>query len=248
MNKRKHFLKLVEVGNVGVLACSFGTLAQHLCGFVATHSSTPLTAEFLVLVGEVSLGSADKGSQFPLVLALHVLQCNDSSGLLVHDRAKTGFALYDDVGHAHLAAEGGEEDDELDWVNVVCDDDEGGFLCFDECDAVVQAVFDEEGFLGVLGLSFLLLSSGFRNSLKTRLLLLLSLRTVLVQKLEQLRGSVLVEGMRELGNGGRYFETLTQDDFLTLEADVFRPFYETGQVGFGTNILADTEVFRLGFE
>ena len=58
--------------------------------------------------------------------------------------------MHDDVGNAHLAAQGGEEDDELDGVDVVCDDDERGFLCFDEGNDVVEAVFDEEGLLGVL--------------------------------------------------------------------------------------------------
>jgi len=46
-----------------------------------------------------------------------------------------------------------------------------------------------------LSLSVLLLSSNFSNGLETGLLLLLSLRPILVQKLEQLRGSILVKGV-----------------------------------------------------
>ena len=57
------------------------------------------------------------------------------------------FTLHDDVGNAHLAAQGWEEDDELDGVDVVRDDNKRGFLSFDEGD---EAVLDEEGFLGVL--------------------------------------------------------------------------------------------------
>src|SRR5882762_82767 len=89
-----------------------------------------------------------------------------------------------------------------------------------------------------LSLGLLLLSCGFRNSLKTSLLLLLCLRAVLVQKLEQLGSSVLVQCVRELSDGGGNFETLAQDDFLTLKADIFRPFDETSQVTFGPHILA----------
>ena len=59
------------------------------------------------------------------------------------------FTLHDDVGDAHLAAQSGEEDNELDGVDVVRDDDKCGFLSFDEGDDVVEAVLDEEGFLGV---------------------------------------------------------------------------------------------------
>ena len=69
----------------------------------------------------------------------------------MHNSSETSFTLHDDVGAAHLAAQGGEEDDELDSrVDVVRDDDEGGFLGFDEGDDVVEAVFDKEGFFGVL--------------------------------------------------------------------------------------------------
>ena len=68
----------------------------------------------------------------------------------MHDGSETSFTLHDDVGNAHLAAQSGEEDDELDGVDVVRDDDEGGFLGFDEGDDVVEAVLDEGGFLGVL--------------------------------------------------------------------------------------------------
>ena len=77
----------------------------------------------------------------------------------MHNSSKTSLTLHDDVGNPHLAAQGGEEDDELDGVHVVRDDDEGGFLGLDEGDDVVEAVFDEEGFLGVLFISMSELSS-----------------------------------------------------------------------------------------
>ena len=44
--------------------------------------------------------------------------------------------------------------------------------------------------------------------------------------------------MRELGDGGWYLETLVQNDLLPLEADVFGPFDETGEVSFGSDALA----------
>ena len=68
----------------------------------------------------------------------------------MYNSSEASFTLHNDVGNDHLAAQGGEEDDELDGVNVVRDDDEGGFLGFNEGDDVVEAVFDKEGFLGVL--------------------------------------------------------------------------------------------------
>jgi hypothetical protein len=65
----------------------------------------------------------------------------------VDDRAETGLALDNYIRDAHLAAEGGEEDDELDRFNIVSDDDEGSLLCLDEGNSVVETVLDEEGLL-----------------------------------------------------------------------------------------------------
>ena len=62
----------------------------------------------------------------------------------MHDSFETSFTLHDDVRDAHLAAPGREEDDDLDGVDVVHDDDECGFLSFDEGDDVVEAIFDGE--------------------------------------------------------------------------------------------------------
>ena len=59
----------------------------------------------------------------------------------MHDGSEATLTVHDDVEGACLVAQGGEEDDELDGVNVVRDD-EGGFRGFDEGDDVVEAVFD----------------------------------------------------------------------------------------------------------
>ena len=99
---------------------------------------------------QVGLGGADEGGELALVLAVDVLEGHNGGGLLVDDRTETGLALDDDVWVTHLAAEGGEEDDELDGVDIVGDDDERCLLGLDEGDAVVQAVLDEVGLLGAL--------------------------------------------------------------------------------------------------
>ena len=63
------------------------------------------------------------------------------------------------------------------------------------------------------------------------MLLLLCLRTVLVEELEELGRGVLVKSVRELSNGGGDLETLVKDDLLTLETDILRPFDEASQIG-----------------
>jgi len=44
----------------------------------------------------------------------------------------------------------GEEDNELDGIDVMRDEDKCGFLGFDEGDDVIEVIFDKEGFLEVL--------------------------------------------------------------------------------------------------
>lgn len=99
---------------------------------------------------QVCLGSADEGSQLALVLRLDLLEGKDGGRLLVDDCAETGLALNNNVGDTHLAAQGGQEDDELNGVNVVRNDDQRRLLGFNEGNNVVEAVLDEERLLGVL--------------------------------------------------------------------------------------------------
>jgi hypothetical protein len=103
----------------------------------------------------------------------------------VNNGAEPGFALYYRVGDAHLAAQSGKEDDQLNGVNVVGDQDQLRLLVLDEADNVVET---ELGGVRLLGHILLLLALGDGSSLlgKTLLLLSLGLRSVLVQDLEGL--------------------------------------------------------------
>lgn len=56
------------------------------------------------------------------------------------DGSETGLVLDDDVRYTHLSAEGGDEDDEFDGVDIVGDDDELGCLCLDQGDDVVETI------------------------------------------------------------------------------------------------------------
>jgi hypothetical protein len=109
----------------------------------------------------------------------------------VNDGAETGLALDDDVGNTHLSAEGREVDDKLNRVDIVGNDDQGGFLCLDEGNGMVETVLDEEGLLRFLrlrldmdrtlrsGTHFGFSVGGFLGSSgKTSLLLLLGLGSV----------------------------------------------------------------------
>lgn len=150
------------------MAGGLRTLAEHLGRLVATKTTTPLPALFLILVGavasistyererpltvgsQVRLSSGDEGAELALILALDVLEGDDGRSFLVDDRAKAGLALHDYVRHAHLPAESREEYDELNGVDVMSNDNERCLLRLDERDGVVEPVLDEEWLLRVL--------------------------------------------------------------------------------------------------
>ena len=62
--------------------------------------------------------------------------------LLVDDGAETSLALHNGVWDTHLAAECWKEDDQLDWVDVVWNEDQSWLLGLNESNNMVQAVFD----------------------------------------------------------------------------------------------------------
>jgi len=95
----------------------------------------------LVLLEVALLDSGDKLAELVLVLGADLGECEDSSGLVVDDRAEAGLALYDGIRNAHLAAESGKENDELDGVDIVGDENQGSLLVLDETNDVVQAVW-----------------------------------------------------------------------------------------------------------
>lgn len=77
-----------------------------------------------------------------------------------------------------------------------------------------------------------------RGSLQeTSFLLLLGLGTILVSKLEELSGSILVESVRKLGDRRRDFQALVEDDLLTLQANVLGPLDEASQIPLRLDIL-----------
>jgi hypothetical protein len=161
--------------------------------------------------------------------------------LFVNDSAEPGLALDDSVGNAHLAAEGGEEDDKLDGVNIVGDEDERGLLVLNEADNVVETVLDNIGLLADV-LLFLALLDGRGFLEKTLLLLGLGLGTVLVEELEGLGSRVLVEDVLELRDRRRDLEAEVEDLLLALETDVLGPLHHARQVALGLDVLANAVV------
>lgn len=157
--------------------------------------------------------------------------------------SETSLALDDGVGDAHLSAEGRQEDDELDRVNVVGDQDEGSLLVLDQADNVVETVLDSIRLLADIFLLLALLDGGSLLD-QSFLLLSLRLRSVFVEELEGLGSSVAIKNVLELGNGRGNLQAHVDDLLLALKTDILGPLHHTGEVAFGLDILTDTEVAR----
>lgn len=159
------------------------------------------------------------------------------------DSAETGLALDDGIGDAHLLAERRKEDNQLNGVNIVGDEDERSLLVLNQANDVVETVLDGVGLLADILLLLALLDGGSLLQ-ETLLLLDLGLRSVLVEELESLGGSVAVKDVLELGQRGGDLETQAKDLALALEADILGPLYHARQVSLGLDVLADAIVAR----
>lgn len=247
----KHLLVVVLGGSdgggngdgLGLQSGDTGTLGELLVGSLREVSTTPVTADLLSLVKVVGLGSRDEVGELTLVLGSDLLDEGNSGSLLVDEGTDGSLRLDNDVGDTRLAAEGGEEDNELDGVNVSGDDNERSLLGLDQGNTVVETVLDEEGLLAVsLGIGLLAVGDVLGGSIETGLLLLLGLRAVLVEELEEVGGSVLVKGVGKLGDRGGNLQALVKDNLLALETNVLGPLDEAGKVTRRLDVLANTEV------
>jgi len=160
----------------------------------------------------------------------------------VHYATKTSLVLDDAVWDLHLSAQGRQEQNDLNGIDVTGDDNQLRFLLFNEGGDGVDSVTDNWWPLGSLSLLVLAVLGLLLSTLaETAGLLLLGLWTVLVQKLEQLSSCLLVQGLGELVDWWWDLQPGLQNGLLPLEADVLGPFDEVAQIPLGLNVLADAE-------
>lgn len=159
----------------------------------------------------------------------------------MNDSSKTGLALHDSVWDTHLAAKCRQEDDKLNWVNVVGNENELGLLGLDEGNDVVETVLDGIWLLGDV-LLLLALGDGSGLLVQTLLLLNLGLGAVLVEEFESLGSGIAVEGLRELGNRWWDLQAHVENLALALQAHVLGPADHARQVALRLDILTNAIV------
>lgn len=155
--------------------------------------------------------------------------------------SKSGLALDDSVRDTHLTAQGREENNELNWVNIVGDEDQRGLLVLNQTNNVVEPILDGIWLLAHI----LLLLTAFDSSgllVETLLLFSLGLWSVLVEELERLGSGVAVEGVLELGDRRRDLQAKVEDLLLALKTDILGPLDHAREVSLGLDVLTDAVV------
>merc|ERR1719273_1567354 len=125
-------------------------------------------------------------------------------------------------------------------VNIVGDDHKLGLLLLDKSGHGVDSMADDSDTLG----GGVLLASGPGGSALPQPLLLglLGLWPVLVHQLEQLGGSLTVQGGEERVKRWGHLQTGLEDNLLPLKTDVLGPLNEPGEVPWWLNISSNAEV------
>ena len=195
----------------------------------------------LVFLSVTLLDSLDQLGELGLVLRSDLGQSNDGGSLLVHKSTESGLALDDGVWDTHLSAESWEEDDQLNWVNIVWNENQRSLLVLDETDNVVETVLDGIWLLADILLLLSVLDSGSLLG-ETFLLLNLVLWAVLVEELESLGGGVSVEDILELSDRRWDLQSEVEDLLLALETDILWPLYHAGEITTRLDVLTDTIV------
>lgn len=173
-----------HVGLLGELDLSeLLSVGHHVLVLDAHNTTTPVSSETLVVV-ELSAEVLGEELKVGVVFLADLGQSDAGSGLLVDELAEACLALDESVGDALLSAEGGEENEELNGVDVVRHHNELGLTLLNELSNVVETELENDGLGTLIGISATLL--GLSLTLESGLLLLLGLGLVLSEQFKEL--------------------------------------------------------------
>jgi hypothetical protein len=213
-------------------------LGLDVLGLLTHDTATPGSPDIdviIVLRSEVLGESLELG----LVLLLDSGEGNNSAVLLTNQGSETSLGLENAEWNILLPAESGEPDNELNWINIMSNDNQLGLLILNGGSDLMETINQRNR----LSLSGLLTGGlGLGDLLQTLLLLLLGLRSVLLKKLEELTGLVLVQSVAELVDHWRNLQSLQENLLLSLKVDVLRPLHISREISLRLDILTDTEV------
>jgi len=172
--------------------------------------------------------------------SFYLSEGDTGAGLATDQTTETGLVLDDAIRDSHLAAQGRQENDQLDGVNVMGDDDELSFFLLNQGSDGVNSLTDNIGALGgCIGLST---GTSLGTGTQSHLLGLFAFRTVLVHQFEHLSGCLTVQSLTELVYRWGDLKTLNENGLVALETDVLGPSDEAAQISLGLDILTNSKV------
>jgi hypothetical protein len=213
----------------------------HLVLVLDSHDTTsPLSVELLVLV---ELGSELSGESFQVldVFLSDISESDAGGGLGVNELSKSSLTLDEAIWNSLGLAQSWEENNHLNWVNVVSNNDQLGLLLLNKRGHVVKSELKVNWLwanmsLGVSSLSLLSLR------LKSLFFFLSGLWAIFREQFKKLTSLVLVDGIRKLVDCWWALKTLEKDSLLTLNTNVLWPLDEPSKVSSWLNISTDSEV------
>jgi hypothetical protein len=169
-------------------------LGLDVLGLLTHNTATPGSPDIdviIVLRSEVLGESLELG----LVLLLDSGEGNNSAVLLTNQGTETSLGLENAEWNILLPAESGEPDNELNWVNIMSNDNQLSLLVLNGGSDLMETI-NQRNWLSLGGL--FTRGLGLSDLLETLLLLLLSLRGILLQELQELTSLILVQSVAEL--------------------------------------------------
>ena len=131
-------------------------MGHHVLVLDAHNTASPVSSEGLVLV-ELSAEVLGEELKILVVFLADLSEGDAGSGLGVDQLSESSLTLDEGIGDSLLSAESGQEDEELDGVNVVSHNDELSLTLLDEFGNVVKSVLEDDWLGSLLGLSTSLL-------------------------------------------------------------------------------------------
>lgn len=153
--------------------------------------------------------------QVVLVLVSYVSKGEAGALFLVDKLSKSRFTFNEAVWDSHLFAEVWQEDHELDWDDVVGNNDQLSLLLLNQSGNVVKTEFNYEWLLGV-GVDVLLVSLEFSLFLESLDLLFLGLWDVFGEESEQFLSLVSLDGVSELVDDTWSWKSLLENLLLSI--------------------------------
>ena len=101
--------------------------------------TTPVATDLIGTLVVVRVNRLDQFAKSGTVLGVDIGQGNARAVLEADETTKSALALDDAVGDAHATAQGWQEQDDLNWVDIMGDDDQLGLLLLDLDGHVVDA-------------------------------------------------------------------------------------------------------------